>query len=136
VVLISLPTLCPSSPLPFTPPSKVCAGLSKRLRGDEAASPLPSDSVPGGDFRYMCVGYSAYTPEALKQAARKRASSADSVQLPYCEGLEVVSAAAMGRKPELLTDGPPGAAAAAPTSAADRDMEIRQRKGRSFCESA
>lgn len=52
------------------------------------------------------MGYSAYDADALKAAARSRKSETDPIKLPYCEGLEVVSAAAIHRKPELLTGGP------------------------------
>lgn len=34
--------------------------------------------------QYMCIGYSIYDKEKRKQTA-----GTDSVELPYCEGLEV-----------------------------------------------
>ncbi len=86
----------------------MCTGLAKRLRPGEEAAQLPTDSIPGGDFKYLCAGYSAWDEEGLRAAARRRTSSADAVALPYCEGLEVVSSAAVAGRPELLTDGPGG----------------------------
>jgi len=97
---------------------------------------LPTDAIPGGDFKYVCVGYAAYNEDALKKVARERRSQADTVQLPYCEGLEVVSAAAMSRKPELLTGGPPLGHPHSPPGVAPQNEEasIRQRPGRTFGE--
>lgn len=86
----------------------MCTGLAKRLRPGEDAAQLPTDSIPGGEFKYLCAGYSAWDEEALRAAARRRTSAADAVALPYCEGLEVVSSAAVAGRPELLTDGPGG----------------------------
>jgi len=116
---------------------QVCAGFSKRLQPEEGSTSLPTDAVPGGDFKYVCLGYSAYDPEALKTAARRRGSRADAVQLPYCEGLEVVSAAAMNSRPELLTGGP-SLAPPQDGGAGEGDAEpnVRQRPGRTFGESA
>lgn len=107
----------------------MCAGLSKRVQSGEAPS-LPADAVPGGDFRYLCIGYSAYDREDLKRAARKRCNPTDPVQLPYCEGLEVVSAAAMSTKPELLTGGP--ALEPPPSAPEGNEPSARPRPGRTF----
>ena len=71
---------------------------------------MPTDSIPGGggEFKYACVGYSAYDEQALKNAARRRQNPTDAIPLPYCEGLEIVSSEAINRTPaELLAaDGP------------------------------
>jgi len=87
---------------------QVCAGLSKRAR--KAASlpsfPASSESMPGGgDFRYICVGYSAYDTEQLKEASKNRRRHDEPVEVPYCEGLEIISAAAVSSNRELLPHG-------------------------------
>ena len=77
----------------------------------------------------------------LKRAAAARASPADAVQLPYCEGLEVVSSAAVSHRPELMGAGGPdlgagggasGGAAAAGAPPPPGGADVRQRPGRSF----
>lgn len=92
-------------------------------------------SIPARPRRYICLGYSAWDEEALKRAAAARTSQADAVQLPYCEGLEIVSAAAVNQRPELMGAGGPdlgggGGAAAGPAGPPGGD--VRQRPGRSF----
>lgn len=62
---------------------------------------------------------------------------ADAVQLPYCEGLEIVSAAAVQQRPELMGAGGPGlggggSAAAAAGAPEPAGADVRQRPGRSF----
>ncbi|KAL4858648.1 hypothetical protein ACK3TF_001587 [Chlorella vulgaris] len=118
----------------------LCAGLTKRLKPTDEVVQLPTDSVPGGDFKYVCIGYSAWDEEALKRAAANRSSPEDAVQLPYCEGLEVVSAAAVNSRPELMGAGGPDLAAGgdssgtAPPPAGPQQggADVRQRPGRSF----
>ncbi|EFN58135.1 hypothetical protein CHLNCDRAFT_141886 [Chlorella variabilis] len=116
----------------------VCAGFAKRLKPTDDAAQLPTDSVPGGDFKYVCLGYSAWDEEALKRAAARRSSQADAVQLPYCEGLEVVSAAAVNQRPELMGAGGPDMAAGGggpdvpPPPGPQQGGDVRQRPGRSF----
>ncbi|KAL4444353.1 hypothetical protein ABPG75_012090 [Micractinium tetrahymenae] len=120
----------------------VCTGFAKRLKPTDDAAQLPTDSVPGGDFKYICLGYSAWDEEALKRAAAARRSQADAVQLPYCEGLEVVSAAAVNQRPELMGAGAPGLGAGGGAAAAGEPVagppqapggaDVRQRPGRSF----
>jgi hypothetical protein len=80
------------------------------------------------------LGYSAWDEEALKRAAAQRSSQADSVQLPFCEGLEVVSSAAVNQRPELMgAGGPDVAAGSGGSEAATPDGgDVRQRPGRSF----
>jgi hypothetical protein len=63
----------------------------------------------------------------LKRSAAGRTSSSDAVRLPYCEGLEIVSAAATHR-PGLLAEGPSPDISAAETDGAN----IQQRPGRAF----
>ena len=50
----------------FCPCTQVCAGFAKRLKPTDDAAQLPTDSVPGGDFK--CVGTlpaAAASPPAL-----------------------------------------------------------------------
>ena len=115
----------------------MCTGFAKRLRPTDDASQLPTDSIPGGEFKYGCLGYSAWDEEGLKQAARRRSSQADAVQLPYCEGLEIVSSAAVNGRPELLAEGPGGRAPRGPSSSpqgpeSSSGADVGQRPGRTF----
>eukprot|EP00887_Chlorella_sp_A99_P006074 scaffold22.g6074.t1 len=111
----------------------VCGGFMRRLKQSNPPLHLPTETVPGGQFKYVCVGYSAYDAEGLRQAAARRAGPGDPVQLPYCEGLEIVSTAAMSRKPELLTDGPELSSSAGSAAAREQqDASVRQRPGRTF----
>jgi len=84
-----------------------CAGFKTGLKPTDEGANLPSnDSIPGGNFKYMCVGYSAYDEaRLLRHASGRPRSPGDPVQLPYCEGLEVISAAATQRIPGLMTTG-------------------------------
>jgi hypothetical protein len=105
------------------------------LRPADEPAELPNDSVPGGEFKYICLGYSAWDEEALKRASRRRNSHSDAVPLPYCEGLEVVSAAAVAATPELLTGGPEVERASQRASTSDEHgADVRQRTGRVFTE--
>lgn len=59
------------------------------------------------------------------------------MQLPYCEGLEIVSAAAVQQRPELMGAGGPGLGGGAPAATAagapePAGADVRQRPGRSF----
>lgn len=64
--------------------------------------------MPGGpgDFKYFCLGYSAYNRDNLKDASKRRKRHDEPVEVPYCEGLEVISAAAVSSSRELLSDAP------------------------------
>ena len=86
------------------------------------------------------MGYAAWDEEGLKAAARRRTSPSDAVQLPYCEGLEVVSSAAVNTRPELLTEGPSfssgggrsGGEGGGSDGSSSSDGSTAQRPGRSF----
>jgi hypothetical protein len=80
----------------------LCAGFPSRL-SELSNDGYDAESVPGGHFKYVCIGYSEWDEEVLQRAARQRTASTDPVQLPFCEGLEIVSAAAVASNPELLT---------------------------------
>jgi hypothetical protein len=107
--------------------------VPKLISSDDEAAQLPSDSIPGGDFKYVCVGYSAWDEAQLRHAAKTRSGPGDPVRLPYCEGLEVVSAAAMNQQPGLLTtEGAGGDGASAPPefpSSSDKRKPIGSRGG-------
>ena len=106
----------------------------------DAAGSTPVNQGAASAFlsgRYVCLGYSAWDEEALKRGAANRSSQAASVQLPYCEGLEVVSAAAANSSPELMGAGGPDLAAGsgdseAPPRGPQQGGDVRQRPGRSF----
>ncbi len=114
--------------------SPVCVGFAKRLHPSDEPSQLASESIPGGEFKYACVGYAAWDDEELKRAARRRTSPTDAVQLPYCEGLEIVSSAAMHGRPDLLSvEGGNASRGAAPQSAEPSTTRgDQQRPGRSY----
>ena len=90
---------------------QVCAGLKRKLR--TLPEVLPKESVPAGEFKvplltllhkvqaggtltatlrrnscmqYVCLGYSVYEKQQKKEGGK---TPADTVELPYCEGLEV-----------------------------------------------
>lgn len=64
--------------------------------------------MPGGsgDFKYFCLGYSAYNGDNLRDASKRRKRHDEPIEVPYCEGLEVISAAAVSSSRELLSDAP------------------------------
>lgn len=107
----------------------VCAGVRRWHAANRGAGELPTEAIPGGDFKYVCLGYSAYDTAKLKAEAARRTGTSDGVHVPYCEGLEIISAAAMSGKPELLTSGPDVGAASASRSAAE---PRHQRPARTF----
>eukprot|EP00884_Botryococcus_braunii_P000542 jgi/Botrbrau1/10489/Bobra.0133s0092.1 len=83
-----------------------CVGL--RNRNPQECPDLPPVQVPGAHFKYFCVGYSMYDEEQIKQNRKDRSSAADPVDLPHCEGLEIISAAHVQQSPVLSTVGPAG----------------------------
>lgn len=93
--------------------------------------PTSSEAMPGGgDFRYVCVGYSAYSPKDLKEASKSRSRHDDPVEVPYCEGLEVISAAAMSNNRELLSHGPTDSSelVSGARSSSERDDSLMKHK--------
>lgn len=83
---------------------QVCAGVRRWHAANRGAGELPTEAIPGGDFKYVCLGYSAYDTAKLKAEAAQRTGSSDGVHVPYCEGLEVrrqrAAAAARLRRPQ------------------------------------
>lgn len=115
----------------------MCGGFAKRLRHNDEPSQLTSESIPGGEFKYACLGYAAWDDEELKRAARRRTSPTDPVSLPYCEGLEIVSSAAISGRPELLAEGLGDNASRGSTPQSGEPtssgVDGKQRPGRSYC---
>lgn len=142
--LLCHPPACASAPSIEQPHAASLAGLPPTQSARPRASLAPPTTNPSPTppppvlLRYICLGYSAWDEEALKRAAAARRSQADAVQLPYCEGLEVVSSAAVHHRPELMGAGAPGLGAAAagePVAAPPEPpggADVRQRPGRSF----
>lgn len=109
----------------------VCAGVPQTIKSAHDLSTLQSETVPPGHFRYLCLGYSMYNETRLRERQRGAVGAAgsssggtgssgdnasgdrrqqqqqqgDDVELPYCEGVEIISAAALQRKPVLLEEG-------------------------------
>ncbi|KAK9820577.1 hypothetical protein WJX72_011812 [[Myrmecia] bisecta] len=108
----------------------VCAGL--RTTRDGAVNDMVDirpETIPGGGFKYICVGLSVFDEERAKQQGDKHAS-ADNVELPYCNGLEIISAPQVQSSPVLLKEGVdvgPAVAAQAP-----EPKPVAPRPGRSF----
>ena len=69
---------------------QVCAGLRFRPKLDRYApnsAEVDSTSVPGGDFKFVCVGYAAYDAEKMRQQqAESKKNPTAPIELPYCEG--------------------------------------------------
>ncbi len=54
--------------------------------------------------QYFCVGMSLWDNERMKQNSKEARSPTDPVELPYCEGLEVISASQLQQNPVVLTN--------------------------------
>lgn len=80
-----------------------CGGVPATRDVAYDLSSLQTESVPSGDFKYVCLGYSQYS-EAELRARQRSATPGESIDLPYCEGLEVISAAAV-EGPMLMKEG-------------------------------
>ncbi len=69
----------------------MCAGLRFRPKLDRYApnsAEVDSTSVPGGDFKFVCVGYAAYDAEKMRQQqAESKKNPTAPIELPYCEGV-------------------------------------------------
>lgn len=104
----------------------LCAGMKSSV-GKSIDG--PKESVPAGEFKYMCLGYSVY--EADQRRGGPNRGSPDSIELPYCEGLEVISAAELMKSPAVLTEGTAGASAST-LQGARPIRPPRPQPGRSF----
>jgi len=107
----------------------LCAGVkgsvSKPVDG-------PKESVPAGDFKYVCMGHSIYEANSRRLAGSTSSKGPpESIELPYCEGLEVISAAELLKSPAVLNEGAAGASASA-IQGARPVRPPRPQPGRSF----
>ncbi|KAK9827645.1 hypothetical protein WJX81_003218 [Elliptochloris bilobata] len=92
----------------------VCAGLRNQPNNRDVPN-LSEEltAVPAGAFKYVCVGYAVYDEEKLRQQMQEAKKSPTApIELPYCEGLEVISAPQLQQSPAVLS-APVGAAATA-----------------------
>lgn len=55
--------------------------------------------------QYLCIGYSVYTKPVAGQDGKPQPMTDDTVHLPYCEGLEVISSRDVQESPVLLKEG-------------------------------
>ena len=72
-------------------------------------------------LQYFCVGMSLWDQERLKENSKEARTPTDPVDLPYCEGLEIISASQLQQAPVVLND-----AGAASTSQPARDPQPRR----------
>ena len=80
--------------------------------------------------QYFCVGMSLWDQERLKAANKQAVKPGDPVELPYCEGLEIISAAQLQQAPVILSS----EAGALPQAAAEPSSpEPRRPPGRCWC---
>ena len=54
--------------------------------------------------QYFCVGMSLWDEERMKQRSKQARLPTDEVELPFCEGLEIVSASQLQQAPAVLTE--------------------------------
>ncbi|KAK9835571.1 hypothetical protein WJX74_003352 [Apatococcus lobatus] len=90
-----------------------CIGKPSHLNAADVSPSQPADSVPSGDFKFFCAGFSMYDKSQLpmKDGSSPSASNPAAVELPYCEGIEVVTSAELQHAPAELLRSPTGEAA-------------------------
>jgi len=74
-----------------------CAGVSQAVRPEtqvEGVEVRPSDAL--GDFKYACLGYSIHHAKGKNETG--------ALQLPQCEGLEVLATTAAPEAENMLLD--------------------------------
>ncbi len=76
--------------------------------------------------QYFCVGMSLWDQERLQAANKKAVKPGDLVELPYCEGLEIISAAQLQQAPVILSN----EAGALPQAAEPSSPEPQRPPGR------
>ena len=54
--------------------------------------------------QYFCVGMSLWDEERMKQRSKQARLPTDEVELPFCEGLEIISASQLQQTPAVLTE--------------------------------
>ncbi|KAL0034917.1 hypothetical protein WJX79_000291 [Trebouxia sp. C0005] len=103
----------------------VCAGIrSKHLTSSDLAE-LPPESIPAGEFKYMCMGYSLHADRLKNKQRTATEHTSDSIDLPYCEGIQVVMATETQRSPMLQTE---ASQEAASQQTPERQAPLRARK--------
>ena len=55
-------------------------------------------------MQYFCVGMSLWDEERMKQRSKQARLPTDEVELPFCEGLEIISASQLQQAPAVLTE--------------------------------
>lgn len=55
-------------------------------------------------LQYFCVGMSLWDGERMKRNSKEARNPTDPVELPYCEGLEVISASQLQQNPVVLAN--------------------------------
>ncbi|KAL3132274.1 hypothetical protein ABBQ32_008859 [Trebouxia sp. C0010 RCD-2024] len=105
----------------------VCGGVrSKHLTSPDLAE-VPPESIPNGEFKYMCLGYSMHVDRQQKRQRSSTDQGADMIELPYCEGIQVVMATDTQQSPMLQAE---ASQEAAPTQqATDRRPPRRTYSG-------
>ncbi|CAD7701961.1 unnamed protein product [Ostreobium quekettii] len=83
----------------------VCAGFRRTHKAGEGAAEPQAEASNLSDFKYMCVGYSVYDEQRIRQQPSRHDATGGSVDLPYCEGLEIVSSRHLQGGPVLLKEG-------------------------------
>ena len=91
----------------------LCTGISRRRTHPAPVS--SSETMPAGDFKFVCLGYSVHEPDRLRNASATL-KPGDPVEVPWCSGVEIISASAVSSQRELL---PAGAQSMTPSH--DRD---------------
>lgn len=79
----------------------VCLGVRSKPNTvqEDMRNPLPGLV----DFKYMCIGYSVYDIGGKKHVSKTRSTTP--TNLPYCEGLEIISSRDVQESPVLLKEG-------------------------------
>lgn len=88
----------------------VCAGIRQTHKAGEDLAELQTEASNLVDFKYMCVGYSMYDEDRIRRQPAREDPPGGGVDLPYCEGLEIVSSRHLQGNPVLLKEGMEGSA--------------------------
>ena len=80
--------------------------------------------------QYFCVGMSLWDQERMKANSKKAVLPGDPVELPYCEGLQIISASQIQPTPVILSNDAGISAAAAAEQPSSSGSEPPQRPSR------
>ncbi|GMH33250.1 hypothetical protein BSKO_01084 [Bryopsis sp. KO-2023] len=83
----------------------ICAGLRQAHKGSEDIEKLQTEAANLVEFKYVCVGYSQYDEKRIIEQPDRDGPAEGEVELPYCEGLEIISSRQLQRGPVLLKEG-------------------------------